>query len=141
MPLVMVLAACSSLGPANVESGQYRLYATSASGEELPPDVSLVIEDAALTLSSGAEQRTYILGDPGAEYTVCPPSGQGAPQPLGGAVSIGDLDLADPAVFGDCGKAKPSRVTVVDLSSVDEVNQFPFERWAEFCLIEDPDCS
>lgn len=124
-----------------MESGQYRLYATSASAQALPLDVSLVIEDSALTLNSGAEQTTYILGEPGAEYTVCPPSGKGAPQPLGGAMPIGDLDLAEAAAFGDCGTTKPSRVTVVDLTSVDAATQFPFERWAEFCLIADPDCS
>jgi len=141
IPLVMVLAACSASGPADVASGQYRLYATSSSGQPLPPDVSLVIEDSALTLTSGSEMRTFILGEPGTEYTVCPPSGTGAPQPLGGAMSIGDLELAEAAAFGDCGTTKPERITVVDLSSVDGGNQFPFQRWAEFCSIADPDCS
>ena len=53
---------------------------------------------------------------------------------------IGDLELAEPAIFGDCGEARPIRVTVVDLSAVGD-GQFPFQRWAEFCDIADADCS
>lgn len=53
VPLVMVLAACSSSGPADVESGQ------------------------------------------------------GAPQPLGGAMPIGDLDLAEAAVSGTAARRSP----------------------------------
>ena len=138
--LALLLAGCGS-GPDEIGSGSYRLWATSeASAEQAQPDAGLVIESSSVTLSLGSDSTTVPLGQPGDEYVVCPPSGTGAPQPLGAPMVIGDLELAEPAIFGDCGDASPRRVTVVDLSSVGD-GQFPFQRWAEFCDIADADCS
>jgi hypothetical protein len=137
---VLALSACAASGPAEVESGQYRLLATSNPSGGVPADVSLIVDGDALTLVSGADKAHYTLGDAGEEFTLCPPSGSGTARPLDAPLTLGRLQLAQPAVFGDCGTTAPMRITVVDLASVDEANRFPFARWAEFCDTVDPSC-
>jgi hypothetical protein len=142
---VILLAGCSggsdgdSQGPAAIADGSYQLLATSTSPA---PDatVSLQIsgDSVVLTQASGTVEGT--LGQPGAtEYVLCPPDGKGSPRPLGTPVEVGGVQLASPALFGDCGQTKPVRVTLVDLETTTE-DAFPFQNWAEFCDTKDPDC-
>ena len=136
----MLLSGCQQSGPASVTNGQYRLYATST-GESQLPDSTLVVEDSTVTLTQGGEVTEVATGEPGEEYTLCPPRGAAAPTPLAGPVAVGDLLLSNPAVFGDCAQAAPARVTVIDLASFEEgAGGLPFARWVEFCDTDDPDC-
>jgi hypothetical protein len=142
---VLLLAGCSggsdgdSLGPAAVADGSYQLLATSASQE---PDatVSLQVTGDSVVLTQGSATVEGTLGPPGAtEYVLCPPDGRGSPRPLGTPVEVGGVELASPALFGDCRKTKPVRVTLVDLDATTDA-AFPFQNWAEFCDTKDPDC-
>jgi len=91
-------------------------------------------------LTQGFETVEGTLGQPvGTEYVLCPPDGKGSPRPLGTPVEVGGVQLASPALFGDCGQAKPVRVTLVDLDATTD-GAFPFQIWAEFCDTKDPDC-
>ncbi len=55
-------------------------------------------------------------------------------------MTVGDLTLVAPAMFGDCGDSAPELVTVVDLDSATESGPLPFSRWIEFCNVESADC-
>lgn len=56
-------------------------------------------------------------------------------------MNVGDVAMARPAVFGDCGTTKPARLTIVDLDSASaDAKPLAFTRWAEFCNGNDPDC-
>ena len=143
--VVLLLGGCSGAsdgdpqGPAAVADGSYRLLATSTSQD---PDTTVSLEitgdTVALTQGSGTVEGT--LGQPGpTEYVLCPPDGKGSPRPLGEPVAVGGVQLASPALFGDCGQTKPTRVTLVDLDATTD-DAFPFRNWAEFCDISDPDC-
>jgi hypothetical protein len=142
---VLLLAGCSggsdgdSQGPAAIADGSYQLLATSTSQE---PDatVSLQITGDSVVLTQGSGTVEGNLGQPGTtEYVLCPPDGKGSPRPLGTPVDVGGVQLASPALFGDCGQTKPVRVTLVDLDATTE-DAFPFQNWAEFCDTKDPDC-
>jgi hypothetical protein len=141
----LLLAGCSggsdgdSQGPAAVADGSYRLLATSTTQD---PDatVSLQITGDSVVLTQGSETVEQTLGQPvGTEYVLCPPDGKGSPRSLGTPVEVGGVQLASPALFGDCGQTKPVRVTLVDLDETTEA-AFPFQDWAEFCDTKDPDC-
>lgn len=132
------LGGCQDSSPAPHGDGDHRLYATSSGGGV--PDASLAIEGPDVTLAQGTSIAEYTIGSPAEAVTLCPPNGTGSPIRLdGGPMTIGDLEIQSPALFGDCGHTRPVRVTVVDLESFDEF-EFPFARWAEFCDITDPDC-
>jgi hypothetical protein len=142
---VLLLAGCSggsdgdSQGPAAIADGSYQLLATSTSQE---PDatVSLKITGDSVVLIEGSGTVEGTLGQPAAtEYVLCPPDAKGSPRPLGTPVEVGGVQLASPALFGDCGQTKPVRVTLVDLDATTE-DAFPFQNWAEFCDTKDPDC-
>ena len=135
----LALTACQS-GPSAVASGDYRGYAASAEVGEVPP-VTLTIDGSTLTFGENDVLTTAELGAGGDEYVVCPPSGSGYPALLGPPLSLGPVTFDSPAIIGDCGVTAPVRVTVVDLTSVDdEQGLFPFTRWVEFCDTTDPDC-
>ena len=88
----------------------------------------------------GAELARATLGAAGdTQYALCPLGGRGSPQPLDIPIEDGGLTLEQPALFGDCGQVRPTRVTVVDLASTTD-QAFPFATWAEFCDTTDPDC-
>ena len=142
---VLLLAGCSggsdgdSQGPAAVADGSYQLLATSAS-QERDATVSVEITGDSVVLAQGSSTVEGTLGQPVAtEYVLCPPDGKGSPRPLGTPVEVGGVQLASPALFGDCGQTKPVRVTLVDLDATTEA-AFPFQNWAEFCDTKDPDC-
>lgn len=135
----VLLAGCQS-GPQSVPPGEYRLYATSAGATSAQP-LEATITGQGLTLTTPAEPMSFDFGAAADEFTLCPPSGKGRPTTLDAAMTVGDVQLARPAIFGDCGVTKPVRVTVVDLDSVDTSAQFPFTRWVEFCNRTDPDCA
>ncbi len=136
----ILLGGCHQSGPESVTDGQYRLYATST-GESQLPDSTLVVADSTVTLTQADEVTEVAKGQPGEEYTLCPPQGDAAPTPLTGPIAVGDLELSNPAIFGDCSEVKPARVTVIDLDSFEEgAGGLPFARWAEFCNTADPDC-
>lgn len=59
--------------------------------------------------------------------------------PLDIPLSVGEVDLGSPAVYGDCGQTSPERVTLVDLESRADTLP-PFSSWVEFCLGSEPDC-
>lgn len=139
--LVTALAGCGSggsAGPADPSDGTYRLYATSAGTVDAETAPLLELAGDTLRLADGDQAAT--LGEPAEQLTLCPPSGEGAPVRLDTALTVGDLVLTSPALFGDCGTTAPERVTVVDLDAIDTDLAFPFERWAEFCDVDDPDC-
>ncbi len=139
---VAVLTGCGSGGsggPADVADGTYRLYATS-DGPSVDADSAPVLEIGGETVRLSDGDQSATLGDPAEDWVLCPPSGQGAPVRLDTALTVGDLVISSPALFGDCGATRPERVTVVDLDSVDTDLAFPFERWAEFCDVDDVDC-
>lgn len=143
--LVLTLSGCSGgsdgdgAGPASLSDGAYRLLATSAS--QVPdPTVQLQITGDTIVLTHGAGTVQGILGPAGPdEYVLCPPDGTGSPRPLGSPVEVGEVRLASPGLFGDCGQTTPVRVTLVDLSATTD-QAFPFQSWAEFCDTTDPDC-
>jgi len=143
--LVLALGGCSggsdgsARGPAALSDGTYRLLATSAS-QDPDPTVTLEIIGDTVELTQGTDSVQGALGQAGSgEYVLCPPDGTGSPRPLGSPVEVGEVRLANPALFGDCGTTTPVRVTLVDLSvTTDQV--FPFQNWAEFCDTTDPDC-
>jgi hypothetical protein len=133
------VTACQS-GPAAIASGDYRAYAASSEVGSAPR-VTLTIDGSTLTFGENDVLTTAELGESTDEYLVCPPSGKGAPSSLGPPLSLGPATFDSPAVIGDCGSAAPVRVTIVDLSSVnEEQGPFPFTRWIEFCASIDPDC-
>ncbi len=142
---VLLLAGCSggsdgdSQGPAAIVDGSYKLLATSTSQA---PDatVSLQITGDSVVLTQGSGTVEGTLGQLGAtEYVLCPPDGKGSPRPLGTPVEVDGVQLASPALFGDCGQTKPVRVTLVDLDATTDA-PLPFQNWAEFCDTKDPDC-
>jgi hypothetical protein len=141
---VLLLAACSSdsitaSGPGDLADGSYRLFAASSSGA-LRDQASLEIAGDKVVITQGADVVEATLDSATADsYVLCPPGGAGNPRLLDALVTIGSLDLARPALFGDCAQTQPVRVTVVDLDSSTD-NAFPFTRWAEFCAVTDPDC-
>lgn len=138
--LGLVLAGCQS-GPQSVPDGTYRLLSDASTTSPGAGD-SLQISSNAVMLSSAGATTSAELGAATAQYTFCPPSGKGTARSLGSPLTINGTDYATPAVFGDCGQAKPTRVTIVDLDSYnDGATQLPFSRWAEFCDVSDPDCS
>ena len=135
----LILAGCQQSKPEAVDSGEYRFLASS-SGSDLPNSV-LAVAESSVTLTQGTEVTRAAMGQPGESYIVCPPSLEAAPIPLMGSLTVGDMQLASPALFGDCGDVRPVRVTLIDLDSYDEgAGGLPFTRWAEFCGITDPDC-
>ena len=96
--------------------------------------------DQVVISRGGAELARATLGAAGdTQYVLCPPGGRGSPQPLDIPIEDGGLTLEQPALFGDCGQVRPTRVTVVDLASTTD-QAFPFATWAEFCDTTDPDC-
>ena len=135
----MLLAGCSS-GPVDVADGYYAAYASSERWSA-PIDVSLALEGDTATFSAGSEKESLTLGEPGDDFTLCPPGGKGRPRAFDGPLTIGPLELVEPAIFGDCGDARPKRVTIVDLAAInDSGGPFPFDTWVEFCDLRDADC-
>ena len=135
----VLLAGCQQSGPEDVNAGEYLFYASS-SGSGLP-DGALTVEDSSILLTQGTELTNVAMGQSRESYVLCPPSGEAEPTPLVGTLTIGDMGLTSPALFGDCGEVRPIRVTIVDLDSFDEAaGGLPFTRWAEFCEATDPDC-
>jgi hypothetical protein len=141
--LAVVLAGCSSSGesaggPAPVTDGSYAFLASSTGRTG---SATLAISGTQLTLAQGGAATSGTIGAAAPEAVLCPPSGKGQPLQVDGALAVGELALAAPAIFGDCGQAKPKRVTVVDLDSYDEAaGPFGYTRWVEFCDTTDPDC-
>jgi hypothetical protein len=115
------------------------LLATSAS-QDPDPTVQLQITGDTIVLTQGAGTVQGTLGPAGSEeYVLCPPDGTGSPRPLESPIEVDGVQMASPALFGDCGQTTPVRVTLVDLTATtDQV--FPFQTWAEFCDTTDPDC-
>lgn len=143
--LAIALGACSgssqaeAQGPAALSDGTYRLLATSTS-QDPDPTVTMQITGTTVELTQGTGSVQATLGQAGSdEHTLCPPNGTGSPQPLGSPVEVDGVQMTDPALFGDCGQTAPVRVTLVDLSATTD-EAFPFQNWAEFCDITDPDC-
>lgn len=135
--LALLAAACSSSGPAAVSDGNYLGYASSAG---TAPAATLSITGSSLTVDQGGSSSPYTISDGTAEYTVCGDGGTGTPSPLSGAMAVESIEMAEPAIFGDCGITAPDRVTIVDLDSFDDTLGFPFTRWVEFCDTSDDDC-
>lgn len=125
-------------GPEAVSTGSYRAYASSSGGAVA--DASLEVDADRVVVSSGPGVTESALGSEQGSYLLCPPDGSGPVRPLSIGLTIGTVDLEEPAVFGDCGVTTPRRVTVVDLASLDEGLAFPFTRWVEFCDVTHPDC-
>ncbi|MBI1349655.1 MAG: hypothetical protein GC156_00885 [Actinomycetales bacterium] len=137
-PMLLLLAGCQS-GPADIADGQYRAYATSGTTD---PQASLVVNGDQLVVTTATGDETVTIGDPGDSYTLCPPDGSGRPRLLRGVMTIGDVVLQQPAIFGDCETTAPSRLTIVDLASFDaSLGPFSFGEWVEFCDTRDPSCS
>lgn len=138
--LALLLVGCQS-GPQSVPDGTYRLLSDASTTGPGAGD-SLEISSNAVTLTSGGATTSAELGAATDQYTFCPPSGKGTARSLGSRLTINGTDYATPAIFGDCGQAKPARVTIVDLDSYnDDATPLPFSSWAEFCDVSDPDCS
>lgn len=137
----LLLAGCSSSGPADVASGDYRAFAAS-DAVGATPEATLSVSDSAFTFTPTDGARASATSSPGtAEFVLCPPDTTGTPTLLGPSLTIGTVTLQQPAVFGDCGQTTPKRITVVDLASAStDVGPFPFTRWIEFCDTADPDC-
>lgn len=135
--LALLAAACSSSGAGPVSDGSYVGYASSAG---TAPAATLSIAGTSLTVDQGGSSTPYTISDGAAEYTVCGDGGTGTPSPLSGAMTVESIELAEPAIFGDCGITAPDRVTIVDLDSFDDTLGFPFVRWVEFCDTSDDDC-
>jgi len=139
-PLAVILLAGCQAGPAAIEDGTYRAFA-AAPEIGVVPEVMLAVNGSTLTISEGDVIASVESRAGEAEYLVCPPDGTGVPAPMDGPLSLGPVTLAEPAVFGDCGSVTPTRVTIVDLASVDDAaGPVPFTRWVEFCDTSDPDC-
>ena len=138
VPMALLLAACQG-GPVDVADGQYRAYAWSGTTD---PQASIVVDGDQMVVTTGAGDETLTIGDPGNSYVLCPPDTSGRPLLLRGVLTVGDLTLQQPAVFGDCGVTSPSRITLIDMTSYDpSQGPFPFTEWVEFCDIRDADCS
>jgi hypothetical protein len=141
--LVVLLAGCSSSGqtaggPQPVADGSYVFLASSAGGTG---SAALEVSGTQLTLAQDGASTNNTIGAAASEAVLCPPSGKGQPLQLEAALTVGELALAAPAIFGDCGEVTPKRVTVVDLDSYDEgAGPFKYTRWVEFCDTTDPDC-
>jgi hypothetical protein len=134
---VLLVTACQS-APAPVTDGAYRAFASSLGTVD---DSMVVIDASVLTVTTGDIVQSARVGDADGTYTLCPPEGTGEALRLDQPLTIGELVLAEPAVFGDCGATQPARVTIVDLDSAAETTgPFPFTRWMEFCDVTDPDC-
>lgn len=72
---------------------------------------------------------------------LCAPAGMGQPLRVDAALSVGAVALSSPAVFGDCRQVTPTRVTLVDLDSLDEApGPLSYTRWVENCDTTDPGC-
>ena len=137
--LCLLLAGCQS-GPQPVPEGTYRLLADASSTSPSSGE-SLVISADTATITIDDTEAGADLGAATDRYTLCPPSGMGTARSLGAPVTINGTDYTRPAVFGDCGQAKPLRVTIIDVDSFnDGGTPVPFTRWAEFCDTSDPDC-
>jgi len=143
--LVVALTGCSgsgdstSGGPQTPSDGSYTYLAESASGGA--PSAALEINGTGITLTQETGTTTATIGDPAQEEILCPPSGKGRPLTITAPLTIGTVALTSPAIFGDCGLVKPTRVTVIDLDSFDKAGgPFGFTRWVEFCDTTDPDC-
>ncbi len=136
--LLLLVAACQA-GPQAMPEGRYRLFATSTG--PVTDDIFLELAGTSITVQGEATQTEYSVGAEADEAVLCPPAGKGRPRSLGKAMNVGDVALARPAVFGDCGTAKPARLTIVDLDSASaDVKPFGFTRWVEFCNGNDRDC-
>ncbi|CAL8973783.1 hypothetical protein PROP_01252 [Propionicimonas sp. T2.31MG-18] len=135
----LALVGCQA-GPQQVQPGSYRLYATSA-GATVPQGTSLDVATGTVALTSPAGRTDFVVGGDVPEAVLCPPSGNGKARTLDKAMAVGDLTLARPAIFGDCGSTRPVRVTVVDLDTrTGARNTIGFRSWAEFCRVGDADC-
>jgi major membrane immunogen (membrane-anchored lipoprotein) len=135
--LALVLTACGSSGPGAIADGSYKAYAVSSGAT---PDAMLVIEGSSVTLTQDGTQSDFTMTDGTTEYTVCGTDGSGTPSPLGADMTVGDVDMVNPAIYGDCGQTSPNRVTVVDLDSALGSGGIGFASWAEFCDVNDSDC-
>jgi hypothetical protein len=143
--LVVALTGCSgsgdstSGGPQTPSDGSYTYLAASAGGGAA--SAALEINGTGITLTQETGTTTATIGDPAQEAILCPPSVKGRPLTITAPLTIGTVALTSPAIFGDCGLVKPTRVTVIDLDSFDKAGgPFGFTRWVEFCDITDPDC-
>jgi hypothetical protein len=143
--LLVALTGCSgsddstSGGPQAPSDGSYRYLAASAGGGAV--SAALKISGTGITLTQETGTTTATIGDPAPEVVLCPPSGKGQPLAITAPLTIGEIALTSPAIFGDCGLVKPTRVTVIDLDSFDTAGgPFGFTRWVEFCDTTDPDC-
>ena len=143
--LVVALTGCAgsddstSGGPQAPSDGSYTYLAGSAGGGA--PSAALEIKGTGITLTQQTGTTTATIGDPAPEAVLCPPSGKGRPLTITAPLTIGTVALTSPAIFGDCGLVKPTRVTVIDLDSFDKAGgPFGFTRWVEFCNITDSDC-
>lgn len=133
------LTGCQS-GPDPITDGSYRLLATST-GATTDPTLTATIAGSSLTLRTPTSEATATIGSPGPTFVLCPPKGRGQPMTLGNdALTVDQVTLTRPAIFGDCASTTPERITLVDLDGVDTSRQLPFTRWAEFCRTGSRDC-
>ena len=135
--MAAVIAACGGGGPDSVGDGEYTFYASSGTA---PSGATAVVSGDDITFTVDGSDTVATLGDETAEFTLCPPDTTGTAQALGVSLTVGSVEIADAAVFGDCGTTSPSRITVVDIAAIDESLQFPFVNWVEFCDTSDEDC-
>lgn len=141
---LVALAGCgtsgqSAGGPAPVGDGSYAFLASSAGGTG---PATLDIAGQELTLTQAGASTKGTIGEAAPETVLCPPAGKGQPLRVDASLSVGTVELAAPAIFGDCGQVTPKRVTVVDLNSFDTAaGPFGYARWVEFCSTGDPDCA
>lgn len=143
--LVLGIAACGQAnGPEAIADGSYAVLNSSLGGAAASGQAkvaTLGITGPELTLTQGTTRTKATIGEAAEAGVLCPSEGKGEPRRLSGPLTVGQLTLSAPAVFGPCPGVSPSRVTVVDLDSVD-ASQVPFSytRWVAFCDTGDSDC-
>ncbi len=135
----LLLVGCQA-GPQSVPAGSYRLLAdATTTSPATPADLTITADAVTLTVDGTASNTN--IGAATSDYLLCPPSGKGTARALSTPLTINGTEFTHPAIYGDCGQAKPTRVTIIDLDSHnDGATKPPFTRWAEFCNTTDPDC-
>lgn len=139
---VLTLTGCQSQsGPEALEPGQYVALASSTGITQT--GATLALTSTYVVLRSDTNPQTSAFAGPSAEFLLCPPSGHGVGRTLREPLTIGGQDYQSPMIFGDCGTTRPARVTIVDLTSLEDPSEhssMPFSRWIEFCRGGAPDC-
>lgn len=137
LSLAFAVAACGGTS-AEITDGSYRAFAIA---DGAVPELSLDVDGDALTFTGPGGVTEAALGETAGPYPVCGPDRDEDVLRVGSPVMVGDVEWADPAMFGDCGITSPVRVTLVDLGSLDEsLGVVPFGRWVELCDVDDSDC-